>query len=733
MKNISIFKKINLSFIFLTSILIITGSSLIYKFTENYRQFSQTQKTTELINDISNIIHELQKERGYSSTFMSNKNGKFSLELKKQRQKTNIANLKISKIANIIKTNNYNSKVKIKFNIANNTIDSLDDYRKKIRNKKIMPDEAIEFYSRINSKLIQIIKILLQQNNDKEIIQISQSILFFLKIKENAGIERAVLSNILSVDSFDINYFRKFSTSVSNQNNLEELFLQYANKEQIKEYDKLIRNNNFKNLKKYQNIAFSKYKTGKFNINTHTWFDEMTAKINIMRNIETIYFSSLKSLANEKKIKSRNYLILSYSVVLITILILILTIFTTKNLIKHIAGISVFSSKIASGDLTENYIYTKNNEIGKLYDSINTINENFRNIITNIGKISVSVFETSKELSSASDNISERVNQQASTTEEIANSIEQMTKIINSNTEMAQGTAEITANSANKLEKSNKDFQKTVKFVKNISRKISIVSDIAFQTNILSLNASIQAATAGEYGDGFAVIAQEVGILAQKSKIASEEITKLSEDGQKISEKSVVEQNEIVPEILKGVELVNNIVLASEEQQTGIETINSSIQELTEITNENSVSAEQMSISASELSAKSEQLKNLIAIFRTEKFHKRNINNNIKTKNEEKQNCWEFFNCGRKVGGRNVKQLGICPATKEQKMDTIHSGKNAGRACWIVAGTFCSGKKQGHYADKIINCEKCDFYKDVMKNEDKIIKPEDLLKKLDKN
>ena len=166
-------------------------------------------------------------------------------------------NLKISKIANIIKTNNYNSKVKIKFNIANNTIDSLDDYRKKIRNKKIMPDEAIEFYSRINSKLIQIIKILLQQNNDKEIIQISQSILFFLKIKENAGIERAVLSNILSVDSFDINYFRKFSTSVSNQNNLEELFLQYANKEQIKEYDKLIRNNNFKNLKKY--TIFSSY------------------------------------------------------------------------------------------------------------------------------------------------------------------------------------------------------------------------------------------------------------------------------------------------------------------------------------------------------------------------------------------------------------------------------------------------------------------------------------------
>ncbi len=732
MKNISIFKKINLSFIFLTSILIITSSFLIYKFANNYNDFSQSKTTTKLINEISDIIHELQKERGYSSAFLSNSNSNFGFELEKQKQKTDISKQKLEQITNTLKNDNYNSKVKIKFNIVNSQIDSLKSYRKKVEDRKITSEKGIKFYSKINNGLLQTIEALLLENSDKEIIQFSQSLLFFMKIKEYAGIERAVLSNVFSVDSFGTNYFHKFSKLVSNQNNFEELFFQYANKKQAKKYDEIISNESFLKIKEYRNIAFSKYKTGQFNINPHDWFNSMTTKINLMRDAEISYFSSLKKQANAKKIKSLNYLLLSFLVVLITIVILILTVLTTKKLIKHITKIGVFCSKIASADLTVKYNYKKNDEIGKLYNSINKISQNLREIITNISKISASVFETSKELSYTSGNISERANQQAATTEEVASSMEEMTAIINSNTEIARDTGKITANSANKLEQSNKDFQETVKFVQNISKKTSIISDIAFQTNILALNASIQAAKAGKYGKGFAVVAQEVGDLAEKSKIASEEITELSEQGQKKSQKSAIEQTEIIPEILRSSELVNNIASASQEQQIGIETINNSIQELTEITNENSASAEQMSASASELSAKSEQLKNLISVFKIDNSHQ---NKYISKENTtgSKKNCWEFFNCGRETGGKNVQELGVCPATKEQKLNNIHGGKNAGRTCWAVAGTFCKGDLQGHYADKMQNCKKCDFYKEVIKEEDNISNPEELLKKIHTN
>ncbi len=82
-----------------------------------------------------------------------------------------------------------------------------------------------------------------------------------------------------------------------------------------------------------------------------------------------------------------------------------------------------------------------------------------------------------------------------------------------------------------------------------------------------------------------------------------------------------------------------------------------------------------------------------------------------------KKNCWEFKKCGREPGGEKVKDLGICPATIEKKLDSVHEGKNAGRACWVVAGTFCKGEVQGSFAQKYKNCEKCDFYQAVRKEE----------------
>ena len=82
-----------------------------------------------------------------------------------------------------------------------------------------------------------------------------------------------------------------------------------------------------------------------------------------------------------------------------------------------------------------------------------------------------------------------------------------------------------------------------------------------------------------------------------------------------------------------------------------------------------------------------------------------------------KKNCWEYKGCGREEGGRNVKDLGVCPVSTETKLDGVHGGKNAGRACWAVAGTFCKGEVQGTFALKYKDCEKCDFYQTVRQEE----------------
>jgi uncharacterized protein YcfJ len=96
-----------------------------------------------------------------------------------------------------------------------------------------------------------------------------------------------------------------------------------------------------------------------------------------------------------------------------------------------------------------------------------------------------------------------------------------------------------------------------------------------------------------------------------------------------------------------------------------------------------------------------------------------------------KMNCWEFMECQREPGGNKVGELGTCPAAIVAAVDGINRGKNAGRACWAVAGTLCGGKAVGTFAGKFNDCQECPFYNLVRAEEDmNYIKTEDILKKL---
>ncbi|EKD33027.1 MAG: hypothetical protein ACD_76C00102G0007 [uncultured bacterium] len=75
-----------------------------------------------------------------------------------------------------------------------------------------------------------------------------------------------------------------------------------------------------------------------------------------------------------------------------------------------------------------------------------------------------------------------------------------------------------------------------------------------------------------------------------------------------------------------------------------------------------------------------------------------------------RSNCWEFKRCGREPYGAKAQTLGVCPAATERRLDGVHGGRNSGRACWVVAGTFCRGEVQGTYADKEHRCSQCDFF-----------------------
>ncbi len=82
-----------------------------------------------------------------------------------------------------------------------------------------------------------------------------------------------------------------------------------------------------------------------------------------------------------------------------------------------------------------------------------------------------------------------------------------------------------------------------------------------------------------------------------------------------------------------------------------------------------------------------------------------------------KKNCWEYFQCGREPGGKKIRELGVCPAAAAEKLNGVHGGRNAGRACWVIAGTDCNEDIKEDSVEKVKMCTDCDFYKQVKEEE----------------
>lgn len=257
-------------------------------------------------------------------------------------------------------------------------------------------------------------------------------------------------------------------------------------------------------------------------------------------------------------------------------------------------------------------------EIGLLSNTINTLNEKLRDTVTRIAKGASKVNGSSNQISTISLNVAQGSVQQATSAEEVSSAVEEMAAVIQDSHNNAKQTQLISDKAAEGIKELIAKEQESLRYIKEISEKITIVNDIAFQTNILALNAAVEAARAGEQGRGFAVVAGEVRRLAEKSRIAADEITKLSLKSVVITTNAHDFMMKLAPEIEKTSKLVDDISVSSSELSNGASQINCAIQELNLVIQQYASTAEEMSRNSEVMKNEALELEHSIMFFKVE-------------------------------------------------------------------------------------------------------------------
>ncbi|HEX3046614.1 MAG TPA: methyl-accepting chemotaxis protein, partial [Bacillota bacterium] len=306
---------------------------------------------------------------------------------------------------------------------------------------------------------------------------------------------------------------------------------------------------------------------------------------------------------------------------------------TITALNRYIAEISKVLSEMSNGNLeieiTSDYV----GDFCQIKDSFNLIINSFNEILSELYSAAEQVSSGAKHVSNSSQTLNLAATEQASTIEEITvalNEIGAQTKQNAVNSNQANELSILAKDSAKQGSDQMNDLLKAIAEINeassNISKIIKVIDEIAFQTNILSLNAAVEAARAGQHGRGFAVVADEIRNLAIRCANSAKEIAtfieasaKKVDTGTKIAGGTAESLNKIVDGINRVTSLIGDIAVASNEQATGIAQINEGISQVTQVTLTNSAVSEETAAASQELLSQANLLKGMVRQFKLKK------------------------------------------------------------------------------------------------------------------
>lgn len=529
------------------------------KIAQQQAELKAVQMLVGLTELNSGLAHEMQKERGMSAGFLGSKGTKFSDALPLQRQQTDAllqqwrtAISQASGLSDYPQVNDVILRLK-------EALSTLESVRNRVSEQAIPLGEVLAFYTGSIDLLLSVPAKAATYSRDGELIRRLQAYYSFLQAKERAGIERAVLSNVFGMDRFSPDLYARFIRLVSEQDAHFQTFSRFADEQSRTLFNEFLQSSAAKNVQVMRSKAMQEQQS--FGINPEEWFRASTVRIDALKQQEDRLAEGMNQYTQTVSMQLDRRLWTGFTV---TLSVLVVTIALVMKLsfwlYQQITALQ--QGLLTAGrdlQLTRRIEITLNDELGEAARAANTMFDRMEKMIAEIRTMSdqltlisiqnhVTISLSTKGMNlqqSETEKVVTAVGQQEVATQEIAGSMQRVADQTESANQVTQVSGKAVQRSVDVILQLNERMDEVSGVIRDLHNSsdaiggvLSVIKSIAEQTNLLALNAAIEAARAGEQGRGFAVVADEVRTLAQKTQDSTAEIESIVKRFQQESKKA---------------------------------------------------------------------------------------------------------------------------------------------------------------------------------------------------